>query len=43
MALTAGLGRVEAIVRPYADDPRALWGGAAALALVIVLLVRPKR
>ena len=43
MALVAGLNRVEAVVRPYADDPRAVWGAAGAGVLVVALLLRPKR
>jgi len=43
MALVAGLSRVEAFVRSYGDDPRAVWGAAGAFALVVVWLLRPKR
>ena len=43
MALATGLRRVEAMLRPYAEDPRMLWVGAGAVTVLLVVLLRPKR
>jgi hypothetical protein len=43
MVLATGLHRVEAMLRPYVEDPRMPWAGAGAVTVLLLVLLRPKR